>query len=163
MRHYTRCFLHPVAVCKDMFSSAFAISLQHCFLPPQKWSKFQPYFIICLTCKNTWISMTLSTVFKGSFFTHCKFHLKVITYHGDAYSKKVHYGHGSSSKVCLLYSRWQTAMRFIWLLRPLLLVAKLKILGVFVLKCLAKRTAKWKPDCPFTKWLIETWKIRFLN
>lgn len=80
-------------------------------------SEFPPYFtiyVIRLTCQNTWISMTLSTVFKGTFFTYCKFHLKVTTYHGDAYSKKVHYGHGSLSKVCLLHSWWQTAMRFIW-------------------------------------------------
>lgn len=145
MRHLPDVFYILLPCAKTCFLEHLQFSLQHCFLPPQKWSKFQPYFIIyiiCLTCKNTWISMTLSTVFKGSFFTYCKFHLKVITYHGDAYSKKVHCGHGSSSKVFLLYSQWQTAMKFIWLLHPLLLVAQLKILGVFVLKCLAQRTAK---------------------
>lgn len=52
--------------------------------------------------------MPLSTVFKGSFFTYCIFHLIVITYHGDEYSKKVQKGHSSCSKVYLLHSQWQT-------------------------------------------------------
>lgn len=32
--------------------------------------------------------MTPSTVFKGTFFTYCKFHLKVTTYHGDVHILK---------------------------------------------------------------------------